>query len=97
MAEIGPPTAQPPYDEESGWPELAACPTVIGLYVVERCDAVPGGYLFTIAGSDDPMFQLAAGFAYLPGGIPPDGGADWMDGPGFELLQGSWYEFTSTW
>lgn len=76
------PSAEPP------------CPASIGTFAIDRCESVPGGYLFY-----DPLGSGLvdwAGFAYLPYGPLPDTEytSEMQD---MFHLQGHWYAFWQSW
>lgn len=66
----------------------------VGLYHVEKAEAVRGGALLTLSG-DPGLFALAHGLAYLPDG------PDTVDRKGremyFEHVQGPWYYWYDRW
>jgi hypothetical protein len=92
VEQAGPPPVQQASDR---WDDMhGECPARIGLYAVESCEAISGGYWFF-----DPLGNALldyAGFAYLPDG--PRVGSE----PGLEVqelvhLQGDWYVFIASW
>ena len=79
-------------ERAAGGDDLDRCPARIGSYRITNCRTVGTGTYFT---ERDGGFLNGVGFAYLPGGPPPDppmGGSIT-----YSQLRGSWYWYVEEW